>query len=104
MKSTFLYFGKTEKSPQVMEREINDLLSKSTFKFATQTEIPTSGKILVSLFTDEGESKVKAKVFRESFVQKLEKQINDFLATGVKMKLFTKTCVGNTILAVMYYE
>ena len=105
MKNEILSFSKIQKSPHLIEEGLNKVLVLGQYKFATQHE-SKSGRLVLSLFIDpKAPSKVKAKVFRDQNVEGLQQQINVFFSkSGAKMKYFTQSGGGNTIIAVVYYE
>jgi hypothetical protein len=104
MKSHVLNFHKVHKVPATIEDKLNAILKDGQFKFATQVENPDSAKVTLTVFTDGEKGKTRAKVFRDAGYEELEQEMNQFLDTGVKMKFHTQSCVGNTVLAVVFYE
>lgn len=107
MKQYSLEFYKSQKTPNFMQEKVNAILSKEQFKFAIQNESPTTGKVLLSLFTDDKIDKVSvtSKVFRHSVVRDIKKDMDKFLEeTSAKMKFCTQSFVGNLITTVLFYE
>lgn len=104
MKVHFLEFNKAQKNESTIEEKLTEILSTQQFKYAVQTENPQSCKVTLTIFTDEGSPKVKAKAFRATTFPELKGRLEEFLNGSVKMKMFTYSLVGNVMLGIVFYE
>ena len=104
MRTKIFTFNKAQKLPDEMEKKINEGLLTGQFKYANQVEMPDTARIVLTVFMGDEASTVKCKVFRETEYGLIEKKLNAFLETGIKMKFCTQSCTGGTVIAILFYE
>lgn len=104
MLAKILSFNKVEKSPILVENKVNSFLEGKTFKFACQSESTKSGKFNLTVYYEDKPSNIKARVFRDTSVVNLDKNVNEFLATGIDMKWSTQSSQTSSIYIVIFYD
>ena len=97
-------FTKTEKSPAIIEKRINEFLDGKSFKMANQSESVKSGKFFLSVYYEDKKSNIKVKVFKDTNTKNMEAKINAFLEEGVAMKFASQSSTTSAIYAVIFYE
>lgn len=102
MQSQTLSFSKIEKSTARIENDLNAILEKVTFKFATQNQSAIKGKMIVTLFFEEKPGKVRAKAFKDQTYKNLDKAVNEFISDK-KVQFVTQTFIGSSIYTIVYY-
>lgn len=102
MQSKTLSFSKVEKSITKIDNDLNAILEKVTFKFATHNQSQTKGKMIVTLFFDEKPGKVRAKAFKGQSHRDLDDIVNEFIADK-KVQFVTQNFIGSSIYTIIYY-
>lgn len=97
-------FNKTEKSPSIIEKAINDFLEGKAFKFCSQSESSTKGKFYLSLFYENNKSNIKARVFKNTKPQILQDEVNEFLKEGHTMRWSCQSSSTSNVFLVVFYE
>ena len=79
MKHYQIDFSRSEKSPQIIERELNQILDRGALKWAVHSEGP-SGRLHYSLFiNEEGNPNAMCVLVREVDVEKTQTKVNSLL-------------------------
>jgi len=102
MQSQTLSFSKIEKSISRIDNDLNSLLEKITFKFATHNQSAIKGKMIVTIFYDEKPGKVRAKAFKDQSHKNLDQVVNNFISDK-KVQFVTQTFIGSSIYTIVYY-
>jgi hypothetical protein len=102
MQSQTLSFSKVEKSITKIDNDLNAILEKVTFKFATQNQSAIKGKMVVTLFYEEKPGKIRAKAFKDQSHKNLDTHVNEFISDK-KVQFVTQTFIGSSIYTIVYY-
>ena len=102
MQSQTLSFSKVEKSIAKIDNDLNAILEKVTFKFATHNQSTIKGKMIVTLCYEEKPGKVRAKAFKDQSHKNVDKSVNEFIADK-KVQFITQTFIGSSIYTIVYY-
>ena len=109
MKTKVLEFPRSKKKPEVIEADINKILSKYNLFYAHQMENPDSGKVIITLILKEydkdAKTKIQVKAFRKNKTREIESESNKFMSKkGTKVKFFSQSFSSNTVTALIYHE
>jgi len=109
LKTKILEFPRPKKKPEIIEEEINKILSKYNLFYAHQMENSDSGKIVVSLllkdYDPKAESKIQVKVFRKNKMKEIEAEANKFMSKKTtRVKFFSQSFSSNTVTSLVFHE
>ena len=106
MKVVNINFGRTEKTPKIIEDKLNKALLEGKFQTATQIESPTTGRLYISLYLKENsEPDTQAKVFREISESDMTQKMNAFLE-GADLRHMTQTVSSksNALITTLFFK
>lgn len=103
MQSKTLSFSKIEKTITKIDTDLNNILKDVTFKFATQNQSYSKGKMVVTLFFEPKAGKIRAKSFKDQNEKKLDELVNDFISDK-KVVFTTQTFIGSSIYTIVFYS
>ena len=96
-------FSRIEKTPAIIEKDINDFLKENTLKYVIQNESAVKGKVIITIFAEEKPGKIKAKVFKDQNYKSIDKNVNEFLENN-SMKFVTQTFIGSNIYTIIFFS
>jgi len=100
-------FTRSEKSPRILEEELNLILAKGAFKSAQINE-SQSGRLYVSIYYQkDAPAKTKCKVFRDVSSQMLQDLENKFLSdedVDLKMPMQVVASKSNVVFKILFYN
>lgn len=104
MKVFNVNFGRSEKTPMIMEKRLNEILEKGALKKVTQLENPKTGRIYICLHLKEDSAPdAFAKVFRESITENMTEKMNTFLEKNEIKEFCQSISTKSNNLTSIYY-
>lgn len=103
MLSKTFVFNRIQKTVTKIEEDLNKYLEEVEFKYATQNESTAKGKFIVTIFGNKKKGTIRAKVFKDQYVDKIDIEVNKFLAKH-GMKFATQTFVGSSVYTIIFYD
>lgn len=95
-------FSKLAKIPDTMEKEINDFLRDVNFKFASHSESPSKGRLVVSIYYDlEAKGNVEATILKSGNVESLDKATNEVIRER-DFKFATQSYSQGNLYSIIY--
>ena len=109
MRTKIIEIPRSKKKPEIIEGEVNKILSKYNLFYAHQMENDNTGKIVLTLILKNYDPKAKGivqvKVFRKNKIKETEAEMNKFMSKkATKVKFFTQSFSGNTITSLVFHE